>query len=198
MKPRRLRVLVLPLAAIVIFAAVEYRLSQPENPTSATNEPAGGIPVEPAPPLEGTDSNNRFFRLARYLGRHEVFVVFFDRAAGANGDPVLAELKRHTEDLKRRGIRVVAVSSALPQENRKADFLSPDPFVFVTDPDQAWKVHRPWGCLDQATGQAIPRVFLIDRTGRMPMRNGRPVPLTVAKLMDRIEREPAPRRPGQN
>jgi peroxiredoxin len=187
MKPRRLRVLVLPLAAIVIFAAVEYRLRQPVEPKPQTSA-SYGAPLEAPPPLEGTDSNNNYFRLDRYLGRQEVIVVFFDRAKGANGDPVLAELKKQTQTLKSRGIFVVAVSSALPQENRKAGFETPIPFVFVTDtgPDQIWKYHRPWGCLDEDAGTAIPTAFFIDRAGRTQMRDGKPVPITPKDVSARF------------
>jgi peroxiredoxin len=186
MKRRRLRVLVLPLAAIVIIAAVEYRLRQPDRPRSTTSTPHGA-PFEPAPQLEGTDSNNKYFRLDRYLGRQEVFVVFFDRAKGANGDPVLAELKKRTQMLKSQGIFVVAVSSALPQENRRTDFETPIPFVLVTDPDHVWKYHRLWGCLDQDMGSAIPQTFFINRAGRTQMLNGKPVPVTLSQVSKRID-----------
>ena len=185
MKPRRLRVLVLPLAAIVIFAAVEYRLRQPVERKPQTGA-SYGAPLEAPPPLEGTDSNNNYFRLDRYLGRQEVIVVFFDREKGANGDPVLAELKKQTQTLKSRGIFVVAVSSALPQENRKAGFETPVPFVLVTDPDVVWKVHRPWGCLDEDAGTAIPRAFFVDRAGRTQMRDGQPVPVTPDDVSARL------------
>lgn len=186
MKPRRLRVLVLPLAAIAIFVAVEYRLRQPNRPASSTGD-SYGMPMEPPPPLEGTDSNNKYFRLDRYLGRQEVIVVFFDRAKGANGDPVLAELKKQTQLLKSRGVFVVAVSSALPQENRKAGFETPIPFVLITDPDHVWKYHRPWGCLDEKTGTAIPRTFFIDRAGRTQMFDGQPVPVTLSEVVARLD-----------
>lgn len=182
MKPR---VLVLPVAAIVIFVAVEYRLRMPDSPRTAGPVPAG-IPLEAAPPLEGTDANNKYFRLQRYLGRQEVIVVFFDRAVGADNDPVLSELKKHTAALKSKGIFVVAVSSALPQENRKANFETPVPFVLITDPDQEWRYHRPWGCLDAVTGQVIPRSFFVDRAGQMPSRGGTPLPVSIDELLEKL------------
>lgn len=185
MNLRRLRVLVLPLAAIVIMAAVEYRLSQPDSPKQ-DHDTSYNAPKEAPPPLEGTDSTNKYFRLDRYLGRQEVIVVFFDRATTANGDPVLAELKKHTQQLKDRGIYVVGVSSALPQENRKAGFETPIPFVFVTDPDQVWKYHRQWGCLDLDSGTAIPRSFFIDRAGRTQMAEGKPLPVPLNEIKKRI------------
>lgn len=173
MKPR---VLVLPVAAIAIVAAVQYRLQMPDAPRSV-EETSARTPLRPAPALEGTDSNNKYFRLQRFVGRHEVFVVFFDGNTGAAKDPVLVELKKHTARLKSKGIFVVAISSALPQENRKTDFETPIPFVLVTDPSQLWKYHRPWGCLDEETGEAIPKVFYIDRGGMIPMIGKRPVEL---------------------
>lgn len=179
------RVLVLPLAAVVIFAAVEYRLRMPKTPKPASTF-SGSASLQPAPPLEGTDSTNKYFRLQRYLGRQEVFVVFFDRKTGADKDPILKELKKHTETLKRNGIFVVAVSSALPQENRRADFETPIPFVLVTDPDQEWRFHRPWGCLDEESGTVIPNAFYIDRTGKIASRDGTPKPATLAELIARL------------
>lgn len=173
MKPR---VLVLPVAAITIMAAVQYRLQMPDDPRP-NEETSAGIPLRPAPALEGTDSNNKYFRLQRFLGRHEVFVVFFDGSSGAEKDPVLMELKKHTARLKSEGIFVVAVSSALPQENRKTDFETPIPFVLVTDPSQVWKYHRPWGCLDEETGEAVSKAFYIDRGGKIQMIGTRPVEL---------------------
>ncbi|MBC8290086.1 MAG: redoxin domain-containing protein [Planctomycetes bacterium] len=185
MKPR---VLILALAAIAIFAAVEYRLRMPVEPKPA-GETSARSPLRPAPPLEGTDSNNKYFRLQRYLGRHEVFVVFFDRKTGADNDPVLAELKKHTATLKSKGIFVVAVSSALPQENRKAAFETPIPFVLVTDPDQVWKFHRPWGCLNEDTGEVIPRAFHIDRAGKIASRAGSLQTVTLAELIAKVQTE---------
>jgi len=171
MKPR---VLVLPVAAIAIVVAVQYRLQMPDDPRPDVGT-STGVPLRPAPALEGTDSNNKYFRLQRYLGRHEVFVVFFDGNAGAEKDPVLTELKKHTARLKSQGTIVVAVSSALPQENRKTNFETPIPFVLITDPSQEWKYHRPWGCLDEETGEAISKAFYIDRGGKIPMIGMRPV-----------------------
>ena len=173
MKPR---VLVLPAAAIAIFVAVQYRMQTPDSPRP-DREASGGTPLRPTPALEGTDSNNKYFRLKRYLGRHEVFVVFFDGGMGAEEDPVLAELKKHTAKLKSEGIVVVAVSSTLPQENRKTEFETPNPFVLVTDPSQAWKFHRLWGCLNEETGEVIPKAFYIDRGGMIQMLSKRPVAL---------------------
>ncbi|MFP6762594.1 MAG: redoxin domain-containing protein [Planctomycetaceae bacterium] len=188
MNVRRFRVLLLPLAAVLIFAAMEYRLSQPDGPRTALRTPHGP-PRATAPALEGIDSANRYFRLNRYLGRQEVIVVFFDGAAGANGNPVLAELKKYTQTLRSRGIHVIAVSSALPQQNRQADFETPVPFVLVTDPDQVWKYHRTWGCLDENTGTAIPRTFFIDRAGRTPVEEGRPVEVSnpLSMIQNRLQ-----------
>jgi len=174
MIPGRLRVLFLPLAAALIFVAVEYRLRQPES-TGPVRGTDSLVRRRPPPALEGTDSANRYFRLDRYLGRQEVLVVFFDRATGANGNPVLAELKKQTQMLRKRGIAVVAVSSALPQENRQAGFETPVPFVLVTDPDQVWKYHRQWGRLDLDTGTATPGVFYVDRKGHVETDRRQPV-----------------------
>jgi len=79
------------------------------------------------------------------------------------------------------------VSSALPQENRQAGFETPVPFVLVTDPEQVWKYHRQWGCLDLKTGLAMPGVFLVDRKGNVETDGGQPVaikkPLSLIQQM---------------
>ena len=174
----RLRLLVLPIAAIGIFAAVEYRLAQELDPESDdSRRGAVAIPQQLAlaPTFEARDAQLNFFRLDRFLGRHAVFVVFFDQEAGAAGSEILQHLKSHDADLRRTGTRVVGVSCALPQQNRKWE--CPDSFDLVTDLEQQWEIHRQWGLFDEATRETRSAVFYIDRAGRVAMRAGVPVPL---------------------
>lgn len=169
----RSRVLVLPLAAAVIVGMVWHKLSQ-EHPR------ANNVGVEresrgPAPDFEALDKDNAITRLKTYLGRHNLFVVFFDAEVGAASDETLQHLKRHAVELATADFHVIAVSSALPQQNRGTDF--PQEFHLVTDPAPIWKIHREWGCFDNQTERPKQAVFHIDRAGNVLMENDRPASL---------------------
>ena len=84
-----LRHFLLLAAAGVIVAAVEYRLrleSQRSNsrPVAVTSPHLAMSPV-----FEGRNAQQKFFRLDRYLGRHAVFVVFYEKEKGAAGSLIL-------------------------------------------------------------------------------------------------------------
>ena len=169
----RRRVFVLPAAAAIIAAMVWYKLSQ-EHP-NGTVPSAAPVPVAPAPDFEALDSDNSITRLKTWLGRHQLFVVFFSRDTGAAEDAVLQHLKEHSEALARADFRVLAISSALPQENRSAEF--PSSFSVLTDPEPACTIHRQWGCFDEEASRPTPGLFHIDRAGNVATVNGVPVPL---------------------
>ena len=58
----------------------------------------------------------------------------------------------------------MAISTALPQENRKDIAQHGDfPFPLLSDPD--FHVHRAWGRFDESTGKPLDGVFVIDRKG---------------------------------
>lgn len=129
-----------------------------------------------APAFEALDKDNSITRLKTFLGRHELFVVFFDGERGAEADPTLQHLKNHSTELKSADFHVIAISSALPQQNRNTDF--PPRFHLLTDPAPVWKIHRDWGsgCFDEETGTPRPAVYYIDRAGNVAGRT-EPVPL---------------------
>ena len=93
--------------------------------------------------------------------------MFFDGEAGAGADKTLQHLKQHSAELKAADYHVIAVSSALPQQNRKTDF--PPLFHLLTDPEPIWKVHREWGSgtFDEEAGAPRQAVFHIDRAGNV-------------------------------
>lgn len=161
----RLRILVLPLAAAVIAGLVWHKLQQDHHRSSATSN---GQPARiQAPPIEAIDAENSITRLKSFLGRHNLLVVFFDGEAGAGADKTLQHLKQHSAELKAADYHVIAVSSALPQQNRMTEF--PSLFHLLTDPAPIWKVHRAWGsgCFDEETGSPRQAVFHIDRAGNV-------------------------------
>lgn len=167
------RVVLLPITAVVIFGLCEYKLSRTYEKVIAPIRSTD--PPQRAPSIEAMDESNKFFRIDRYLGRQEFFVVFFDRQAGAAKDANLQHLARHAQQLKRQGMFVIAVSSALPQENRQAAL--PSSFVFVTDVEPIWAAHQRWGCFDEETERPRSAIYFVDWAGNVPSKLGLPIPL---------------------
>lgn len=170
----RLRILVLPLAAAVIAGLVWHKLQQDHRRSPGT--PDGQIARMQAPPIEAIDAENSITRLKSFLGRHNLLVMFFDGEAGAGADKTLQHLKQHSAELKAADYHVIAISSALPQQNRKTEF--PPLFHLLTDPAPIWKVHREWGsgCFDEEAGSPRQAVFHIDRAGNVA-GTSEPIPL---------------------
>lgn len=181
------RIMILPLAAILITLAVVWKLQQTYPPPDPN---LTRYLRRPAPSFEATEvtasESSGFFRLERYLGRQAVLLVFFDGEQGGDASPVLQHLKSHAETIEEQNILVVAVSSALPQHNRTLNF--PDSFRFVTDLPPVWDAHRRWNCFDDADNRPLEKVFFIDRAGRVPIDDdGLPVPLEDERAeIDRI------------
>jgi peroxiredoxin len=120
----------------------------------------------PAPAIELYDQSapSKIVRLETYLGRQRVLVVFFDGAAGAHSSDVLSYLRDNWQRLRHATIQVIAVSTALPQDNRKdiaryGDF----PFPLLSDPD--FHVHRDWGRIDAKTAKPLFGLIPVDRKG---------------------------------
>lgn len=183
MKPR---ILILPLAGLLIISAVVWKQKQTYPPTDPR---LLRYALQRAPSFEATETTETdrsgFFRLERYLGRQALILVFFDGAAGADESVTLQHLRSHADQIDARGIMIVGVSSALPQQNEKLDF--PDSFRFVTDLPPIWAAHRRWNCFDEATERPIEKIFFIDRAGNVTVDDGLPVPLeNDASAIDRV------------
>ncbi len=164
----------LPLAALIIGGMVWHKLNQ--NHQRLAGPPTVTTARMQAPSIEALDKDNSITRLKSFQGRHNLFVVFFDGEAGAEADRTLQHLKSHAAELKAANYHVIAVSSALPQQNRKSDF--PSFFHLLTDPAPIWKIHRAWGAgsFDEAVDQPGQAVFHIDRAGNVA-GSSEPVPL---------------------
>ena len=168
-------VLVLPLSAAVIVALVVYKLSRsyPDQSQELTTR----TPMRPARPFEALDSNNQLVKFERYVGRHRMIVVFFDGDLGADKDPTLLRLRRDFDKIEATGAVVVAISGALPQQNRKSFKQNgPFPFPILSDPGPFYSIHKLWGRLDEATGQPLQGVFEVDRAGRVAWSDRGPQP----------------------
>jgi len=157
------RVFLLVLAAAVIGGLCAFKAMRRYVPQTAV---AARPIAEPAPEFELYDASrpSRIVRLEGYLGRHRVIVVFFDGAAGAHASPVLNRLRDDWSRLRKAEIYVMAISTALPQENRKDIAQRGDyPFPLLSDPD--FHVHRAWGRFDEVAGKPRTGVFFVDRKG---------------------------------
>lgn len=184
---KRLRFWVLPISGLAIAAACFWKVSQPES-SQPTSDAAGNV-LRQAVPFSAHDSRKppRLVRLASYLGRHRILLAFFDGTQPFDRDPTLQKLADQFDALNSQGIQVFALSAALPQVNReRLKTIDPEKtrwlFPILSDPTLA--TQRLYGRIEQtstpqeqATVQERSGLFLIDRAGRLPYRNGQPIPL---------------------
>lgn len=188
----RKRILVLPIGAAIIAALCAYKLTRTYETPAA---PAELTSKRRAPGFVLFDHHKppQSVRLEGYLGRHEILLVFFDSETGFDRDPVLRRLLAQRDELRSSGLVVLAVSTALPQENRKiigqlveADMWEPDsslPFRVLSDVD--YRVHEDWGRRDAEQQRTRPAAFMIDRAGNLPWNDGAPQPLAeIDRLLD--------------
>lgn len=176
---------VLALAGGVIAGACAWRLAT-NRPQDYAAQVSRAKLWQPAAAFDGLDADNEMFRLDRYLHRHRVLVVFYSHELTAASDPTLAIVRERWADLDRHDVKVVGVSTALPQENRAAmQTVGEIPFPLISDVNLA--IHRSWGRLDSATGQPVPGVFLIDRSGSVLSLGGMPQPASdLAALLQEL------------
>ncbi len=185
----RYRILFLPLAAIVIAGLCLYKLNRtyPEGPVVLPEY------TQAAPLFEGLDADNELFRLKTYLTRHPILVAFYDGRAGADQSAVIRRLMERHAALEENGVIVVGVSTALPQENRRAipSLVEKDqefPFPLVTDVPPEMAIHARYGLVEPvsldpsrppADEEREPRTgtFLIEKTGQVPWSQTGPKPL---------------------
>ena len=137
------RLVLLVMAGGIIGGLCTFKLTRHYAPPGALRcalfrylPPRSNFTIKSAP--------SKIVRLEAYLGRQRVFVVFFEGQAGAYASPTLGYLRHHWKRLRHANIQVIAISTALPQDNRKdiakyGDF----PFPLLSDPD--FHVHRDWG-----------------------------------------------------
>lgn len=188
------RVLIPLVTGLFIAALCTWRVmtNQPQDYAAQVKLEAAKVVTRSAADLdfEGLDSDNRMVRLAAFLGRHRILVLFFDGELGADKDAELLRLRERFIELKAHDVKVIAVSTALPQQNRAA--MLPEragefPFPLVSDfnpvsPEEAQKIHRRWGRWDDSTGKAKPGVFVIDRKLQIEFMGGAPRPVANVDL----------------
>ena len=176
--PHDRRLWLLAAAAVVIVVLCAIRATRTYAPQlNATAAPLTG----PAPAFELYDQNSpsHLVRLSSYLGRQRAFVVFYDGLPGAHRSHALDVLRTEWPKLRKADIYVMAISKALPQENRKnMSQHGKYPFPLLSDVDLS--VHRAWGRYDEERRQPLEGVFLVDRKGQVAWsrENGGPEPLS--------------------
>ncbi|MFO0918455.1 MAG: redoxin domain-containing protein [Planctomycetaceae bacterium] len=168
------------LAGLAIVGVCVYRL-RANRPLDFDAQVAAATTSVPAPLFEGVDENNTVFRLSSYLGRHRIILAFYDGAVGADRSRELLTLRDRAEELKRQDVKVVGISTAIPQENRRAlKALGALSFPLVSDVDGS--IHRHWGRWS-AANQPLAGLFLIDRKGTVAFHAGAPRPYSTLEAL---------------
>lgn len=165
--------LVIPISALLISALVWYRETHPPVPGGAPTIASG---VRPAPLFQLYDDQSQIVRLARYVGRHKLLLVFFDGSASPDQNPLLAELRTSQNFLPihQTGAIVLAISTLRPSELRppvnekgeRTERAEPFPFPMLADINNL-EVHQLYGAVDEVTGKPREAVFVIDRGGQI-------------------------------
>ena len=183
MRPRNATLLI---SAGLIAAACAYKVTRTYDST-IVGQRRLLCPAPASAQLLPSQHRPRTVKLAAYLSRHRVIVVFFDRAKGAEGDPTLVRLRRDFDRLKSADVKIVGVSTAIPQDNRPPAAGRPRlsirqpreefPFPLLTDFSPKCRFHKSWGRFDNAKDEPLTGVFLIDRTGYVLCDGEKPTPL---------------------
>jgi len=177
--------------AVVIAGLCGWRMSLPPRRASVAATARSAYPPRR---WELFDQHRTLVKFDRYLGRQPVLLRFFDAARPPQSDPVLAWLRDRHAEVRRHGWEVLAVSVARPadieRQERESGIEWPFPLLadlIERDPTPA-PIHRRWGCIDPATEQPRPALFVIDRRGYVAYdAAGRPLPepdplATLARL----------------
>lgn len=168
------------VAGLVIAGVCIYRL-QVNQPLDYEAQVQAATTRIPAPTFEGVNEENQIFRLSSYLGRHRIVIVFYDGAAGADRSRELLGLQSRAEALKQRDVKVVGISTAIPQENRRAlSALGMPPFPLISDIDGS--IHRRWGRWS-TSDSPLSGLFLIDRKGTVAFHAGAPRPYATLEAL---------------
>lgn len=184
----RPRILVLPVAAAIIAGLVMFKLTRPPQPSSHVLQGQ----FRPAPSFAALDSNNKLMKLDRYLGRHSIVLIFFDGELGADRDSGLQKAREHFDIFTRQNVKVVAVSTALPQQNRQAmKRCGMFPFPLLSDPEML--IHQSWGCFDDAQQRTTTGIFVIDRAGQVEWSGQKPRPVASLDELLPLSKNPTPK-----
>jgi peroxiredoxin len=165
---------------------VWYRANRPQD-VSPTLKGLTHLQRQSAPVFTLHDQRSQPFRLARYLGRHKLLIVFFDPTAGAAKNPQLQVLKSGYPQLTAHGEKVIAISSATPYANRESFKQGGDfPFHILSDAD--YSVETQWGVMDQSDPPKVkPSAFVVDRAGVINWSQFSLKPIPVETLLRELK-----------
>jgi peroxiredoxin len=188
--------LVAVIAAGALIAVVSIARVATNKPQNYETQVAAAVTMRPAPGFEALDANNHLVRLGTWLGRHRIIIVFFDGDRGADHNSDLLRLRDRFKELQSQDIKVVGVSTTIPQVNRaamdRAGGEFPFPLVSDVDPQSAegmLRIHRHWGRLDAMTEKPLPGIFLIDRKGDVAFVGAIPKPYDgVEQVFEMLEK----------
>ena len=186
MSSRRL-IWVLPVAAVLLWAATAWeRIQSGSRRVSSRAMAAGSLrAVGPDLQFELYDAQNRTVRLARYLGRHRIALVFLANGVSVGEDPVVERLLQMPVHNAPSALDILLiVSQQLPQTIRNdlanRDDLDRPTLLILSDvggrrgqlPGEA---ARAWGVLNAEGRVERTRWFTIDRAGRVRWAKAKPV-----------------------
>lgn len=175
------RVFIPIIAGVVLVLLCLWRVAA-NKPQDYADQVAAAVFPRPAPTFEALDSDNKLVRLATFLGRHQIIVLFFDGEKGADKDSELLRLRERFPELQAHNVKVIAVSGAIPQQNRAAmDRAGTFPFPLISDIDPLspagnLRIHKQWGRITES-GKLRTGVFLVDRKGQVVSTPEGPRPL---------------------
>ena len=170
----------LAAAAVVIVGLCVFRATRTYPPQSTSIEAPLSLPA-PAFELYDENSPSHLVRLSAYLGRQRVLIAFYDGKRGPHASPALERLRADWAKLRKADVYVLAISTALPQENRKdVAKYGAYPFPLLSDVDLS--VHKAWGRYDEEHGRPFEGVFLVDRKGEVAWSRDTGAPLPLANL----------------
>jgi len=200
--PGRRNLIWLPtVAAMILIALCAWRI-QTNRTQDYASQVAAAVMMRPAPPFEALDSDNHLVRLNSFLGRHTILLTFIgnpqatpaptadasrpqvdpEALAESEGMKGLLQLRDRFEQLNAKGIKVIAITSAVPKQTRNLiDRVGKFPFPIVSDFDPlaaegTLRIHRQWGRLVEPD-TLLPGIFLIDRKGQVRSTPSGPQPI---------------------
>lgn len=166
--------LVIPVSAILIGALVAFKLTRRYE--TAVEEKPGA--VRPAPLFQLYDQHSQIVRVARYIGRHKLLIVFYDGSRGPEGSALLGSMRERYSELQATQAVVLAISTARPSENRYGANLAHRPEVAAPSAESElhypfpllsdildFEVHRQYGAFDFDAQRHREAAFIVDRSG---------------------------------
>ena len=175
---------ILPVAAVLLCAVTIWERGQSGNRRIRRSPvlAAGMRPVGRAMQFELYDTRNRTVRLARYLGRHRIDLVFLADGTSVADDSVVDALRQRAVSEGGAGSDILlVVSQELPQSIRRgtADLAGADLLILSDAGGRRGQVPggaaRAWGVLGRDGHVESTSWFVIDRAGRVEWSGSGPL-----------------------